>query len=120
MAQTFTKTKLSWSTNWKNIKVTGTATWSSVTVHTAVAWTTDYDEVWVYAENTSTSNVDLTIEFGGTTSPDDTILVTIPAKSWPMLVVPWLLLQNTLVVKAFALTANVIVLNWYVHNIVNT
>lgn len=119
MAQSFTKNKLSWSTNWKNLKVTWTATGSSITIHTAVTWTTNWDEIYVYAVNTSASNVDLTIEFWWTTSPDDTIIQTIPAKTW-MWVINWLLLQNWLLVKAFAWTANVIDLNWYVHNIVNS
>lgn len=119
MAQTFSKNKLSWSTNGKNIKITWTATWSSVTLHTAVSWTTNFDEIYIYATNTSTSNVDLTIEYGWTTSPDDTIITTIPAKS-TMLVIPWLLLQNWLLVKWFAWTANVIEVNWYIHSITNT
>ncbi len=120
MAQTFTKNKLSWNTNWKNLKVTGTTTWTSITVHTAVSGTTNFDEVYIYADNTSASAVTLTIEFWGTTSPDDLIVTSIPANSWPMLIVPWLLLQNWLLVKAFAWSANVITINWYVHNIVNT
>lgn len=115
---TFTKNKLSWSTNWKSLKVTGTATWSSITVHTATSWTTNWDEVYLYAENTNTTSVDLTIEFGWTTSPDDTILMTLPPKSWPVLVIPWLLLQNSLLVKAFASVANVVTVNGYIHNIV--
>lgn len=120
MAQTFTKNKLSGNTNGRSLKVTWTATGSAITIHTAVSGTTNFDEIWVFAENTSTSAVDLTIELWGTTSPDDTILVSIPPKSWPVLVVPWLLLNNWLLVKAFAATANVITINWYVHNIVNS
>lgn len=118
MAQSFTKNKLSGSTNWKSVKVTGTSTAATVLLHTAVSGTTAWDEIYLFAENTSTSSVDLTIEYGSATAPDDNILVTIPPKSWPILVVPWLLLQNSLTVKAFAATANVITLNGYVHNIV--
>ena len=118
MAQTFAKNKLSWSTNWKSIKVTATATlWT--TIHTAVSWTTNYDEVWLYATNTSTTNVNLTIEYWGATSPDNLFITTIPAYS-TILVTPWLLLNNWLVITAFAGTANVININWYTHNITNS
>ena len=118
MPQSFTKNKLSGSSNWKAIKVTGTSTASTVTIHTALAGTSAWDQIYIFADNTSTSSVDLTIEYGSATALDDNIVVIIPPKSWPVLVVPWLLLQNTLVVKAFAATANVITLNGYVHNIV--
>lgn len=120
MAQAFTKNKLSASTNGKSIKVTWTNTAWWVTLHTSVAWTTHYDEVYIYATNTSASAVDVTIEFGWTTSPDDTLVVNLPAKSWPILIVPWFILNNSLLVKAFAWTANVITINGYVHNIVNS
>lgn len=65
----------------------------------------------------STIRSELTIEFGGTTVPDDNIIVTIPTKSGLYLIVPGLVLQNGLVVKAFAATANVIVLSGYVNKI---
>lgn len=118
MAQTFTKDKLSGSTNGKSVKIVATATLGT-TIHTAVSGTTNYDEVWLYATNTSAANVDLTIEFGGVTSPDNLFITTIPAKS-TMLVIPGLLLQNSLVITGFAATANVIEVNGYVHHIVNS
>ena len=55
-----------------------------------------------------------------TTSPNDTIEVSIPPEAWEMLVIPWLLLQNSLSIKAFASTANLVNINGFVHNIVNT
>jgi hypothetical protein len=47
---TFTKKKLSGSTDGKAIKVTGTDTAGAVTVHTSVAGTTvgTFDEIWLY------------------------------------------------------------------------
>ena len=44
----------------------------------------------------------LTIEFGGTTDPDNLIIVPIPCKAGPVLVVPGFPLRNGLVVKAWA------------------
>ena len=113
---TYTKTKLSGSTNGKGIKVTQTAT-AGDAVHTAVAGATDWDEIWLWAVNTSAAAVKLTIEWGETTAPDGNIEVTVPAEAGLMLVVPGLLLQNELAVRAFAATTNVIVLHGFVNRI---
>lgn len=112
-----TKDHLSGSTDGKNIKITATAT-AGTTVHTGPTDTATYHEVWLYATNTDTSNVKLTIEWWGTTSPDDLVEVTIPAEAWHVLVIPWLLVQGNatpLVVRAFAGSANVININGYYH-----
>jgi hypothetical protein len=61
--------------------------------------------------------VALTLEFGGATVPDQNIVVTLPYKSGLVPVVPGLILQNGLVVKAFAGTANVITLIGFVNAI---
>jgi len=113
---TFTKVLLSGSTNGKNIKVVATAT-AGTLIHTAVAGASDLDEVFIYAANTSTSIVKLTIEFGGVATPDDLMEVDIPGEAGLYLVVPGLLLQNSLVVRAFAGTANVININGYINRI---
>lgn len=112
------KRKLSGSTDGMPIKVVQTAT-AGTTIHTAVSGTTDgsYDEIWLYAYNGHTADVVLTIEYGGATVPDQNIIVTIPLKSGLQLVVPGLILQNALVVKAFASIANVITLSGYVNRI---
>ena len=116
---TFNKSKLSGSTDGLAIKVTGTGTGSTVTVHTAVAGTTAgvFDEIWLYANNTSASAVKLTIEWGTATAADGNIELTIAAESGLVLVVPGLILQNSKVVKAFAGTADVILLTGYVNAI---
>lgn len=115
---TIVKRKLSGSTDGKQIKVVATAT-AGTTIHTAVAGTTagTFDEIWLYAVNSSTSAVKLTIEWGEATAPDGNIEVTIQGESGYVLVVPGLILQNSLVVKAFAGTANVILINGYVNSI---
>lgn len=115
--QVYTKKLLSGSTNGKAIKVTGTNTAGGVTIHTAIAGTTSYDEIWLWAFNSDTSPILLTIEFGGTTAPDQNIVLTIPAQCGDVLVVPGQLLQNGLAVTAFAGTANKITIKGYVHQI---
>ena len=114
MATTFTKVILSGSTNGKQIKIAASAT-PGTTIHTASA--TALDEIWLWAVNSSTTAVKLTIEWGEATAPDGNIEVTIPGEAGYLMVVPGLVLTNSLVVKAFAATANVILINGYVNRI---
>lgn len=102
------------STNGRMVKVVATST-PGTTIHTAHA--TSLDEVWLWAVNSDATPRKLTVEFGGTTSPDDTIEVTIPPESGLVLVAPGLILTGSVVVKAFASTANVVMLVGYVNRI---
>jgi hypothetical protein len=113
---TFSKIILSGSTSGKSIKVAATAT-AGTLLHTAISGTTNIDEIWLYAVNSSGADVNLTIEFGGVSVPDDNIYLTIKAYSGLTLVIPGLLLQNSLAVRAFASVANVILINGYVNRI---
>lgn len=110
----FSKERLSASTDGRNIKIAQTAT-AGTLIHTAHASATD--EVWLWASNTDSTDRKLTIEFGGVTSPDDLIEMTIPAEGGPVLVIPGWPLTNGLAVRAFAATANVVVVNGYVNRI---
>ena len=114
MATTFTKVVLSGSTSGKQIKVAATAT-AGTTIHTAHA--TALDEIWLWAVNSSTTAVKITVEWGEATAPDGNIEVTVPGESGYLLVVPGLILTGSLVVKAFAGTANVLLVNGYVNRI---
>ena len=113
---TFSKQLLSGSTSGKQIKVVQTAT-AGTTIHTAVSGTSDIDEIWLYAINSSASSVKLTIEWGEASAPDGNIELTVLPEAGLVTVIPGLLLQNSLVVKAFAGTANVIMLSGYVNRI---
>ena len=113
---TFTKLLLSGSTNGKAILVAATAS-PGTTIHKAVTGTSSLDEIWLYAVNSSGEDVKLTIEWGETTAPNGNIELTIPMESGLTLVVPGLLLQNSLVVRAFADIANVISVHGYVNRI---
>ena len=87
------------------------------TIHTAVSNETDWDEIYLYANNTSSAAVTLTLEWGGTTNPDDTSPVILPANGGKILVVAGEILQNSLTLAAFASTANVVVVSGYVNRI---
>jgi hypothetical protein len=89
----------------------------STIVHTAVAGTSDLDELWLWAVNSSTSAVKLTLEWGEVTAPDGNIEGSIPAESGLYMIVPGLLLQNGLVVTAFATIANVVLVAGFVNRI---
>jgi len=111
---TYSKLKLSGSTDGKGVKVVQTAT-AGTTIHTAHA--SDLDEIWLYAVNSDTTARKLTLEWGEATAPDGNIEQTIPAESGLVLVAPGLLLTNSLVVKAFAAAANVVLIHGYVNRI---
>jgi len=116
---TYSKVKLSESTNGRGVKVAATAT-AGTLIHTGSTTETTYDEVWLYAVNTSASSVKLTIEWGGTTSPDDLIELTVLPEAGLVTVVPGLLIKGNataLVVRAFAATANVITIHGFVNQI---
>jgi len=113
---TYSKQLLSGSTNGKQILVTATGT-PGTTIHTAISGTSGLDEVWIYAVNSSTSSVKLTIEYGGVTAPNDHIELTLTGESGLTLVIPGLLLNNGNVVRAFAGTGSVINISGYVNRI---
>lgn len=113
---TFSKQKLSGSTNGKNILVVATAT-AGTLMHTAVTGTTDWDEVWMWAQNTETTARKLTIEWGEATAPNGNIELTIPAEAGPVLVIPGWIIQNGLEIRAFSAAANTTVINGYVNRI---
>jgi hypothetical protein len=112
----FKKRKLSASVDGRGIKVAATATPGTL-VHTALSNVAgnEWDEVWLRAVNTSASAVKLTVQWGGTTDPDDTVEITIPAESGFTEVIPGHVLQNAKEVRAFAATTNVIVIHGFVN-----
>lgn len=116
---TFSKQILSGSTDGKAIKVAATAS-AGTTIHTGSTTATTLDEVWLYAVNSSAADVKLTVQWGGTTSPDDDIEYTVKAENGLYLIVPGLILKGNataLVVRAFAATTNVITIHGYVNRI---
>jgi len=117
---TFTKIALSGSTQGRAVKVAATSS-VGTTIHATGTSSTIIDEVWLYAYNSSTGPVSLTIQFGGTTAVDNDIRIDIPPTSGLTLVVPGLILTGTgsaaNTVAAYAGTANVITLSGYVNRI---
>jgi hypothetical protein len=116
---TYSKVKLSGSTDGRGVKVAATAS-PGTTIHTGSTTASTYDEVWIYAVNTSASSVKLTIQWGNTTSPDDLIELTVLPEAGLVTVIPGLVIKGNataLVVRAFAATANVLVVHGFVNQI---
>lgn len=116
----FSKVLLSGSTGGRLIKVAATAT-AGTTIHATGTSSSILDEVWLYAVNSDTTDRKLTIEFGGTTAPDDLIEQTITAESGLILVLPGLLMSgdgtSARTIRAFAASANVVLIGGYVNRI---
>jgi hypothetical protein len=117
---TYSKVLLSGSTQGKAIKVAATTS-VGTTIHATGTSATTEDEIWLYAYNSSSATVVLTIQFGGTTAVDNDIKLPIPPTSGLTLVTPGLILTGTgsaaNTVAAYAGTANVITISGYVNRI---
>lgn len=104
---------LSGSSNGRQIKVAATAT-AGTLLHTAVSGTGSIDVVTLEACNTSSDAVTLTIEWGGTTSPDDLVEYVLGPERGPVVVADRRRLNGGVVVRAFASTANVVTIYGHV------
>jgi hypothetical protein len=114
---TAVKRNLSGADHGAGIELTQTGT-AGNTIHTATSSTTPgtFDEIWVWAANNHTADVVLTIEYSGADHAQN-IIVTIPFKSGLVPVIPGLILQDSMTVKAFAATTAVITLFGFVNTI---
>ena len=113
------KILLSGSTNGRGIKVATASPLdgSDTTIHTGVSSTTDTDYVTLYCYNDDSVYRDLHLGWGGTTDPDDFIIVPIPPQEGLVPVVLELPIRNSLVVVASGSAANVLVIFGHVTRI---
>lgn len=92
---TIVKRLLSGSTDGQAIGVTATQGATYNTIHTAASGATStVDEVFIYANNNFTSDLNLVLEFGASATAT-TINAVIPSRGGPQLVVPGLLLLGS-------------------------
>lgn len=113
----YSKLKLSGSTDGKGILIPAVATPGTI-IHTAIAGTVHMDEIWLYATNNHTAALALSLEFGGT-SAADLIQLSVPSKTGLFLIIPGFVLNNGLIVRAFAQTTNLISIHGWVNRITN-
>ncbi len=113
MPQDVTKKAFSASTNGKRIKVTATSS-PGTTIHTVTTTVGTVEDIYLDMVNNHTAAVDVHVEFGGTTDPDDVVhYYGVPAKTAMAGAIP--LHRGSLigaasppVVKVWASVANVI------------
>lgn len=115
---TYTRLLLSGSTSGRPIKLAATATPGTL-VHTAVSGAASFDEIFAWVTNTDSVDRTLTIEFGGTTDPDDLVTktLTIPANSPPIPILTGQVLNGGLACRMFASSADKLVVTGYVNRI---
>ncbi len=88
------------------------------TIHTSSGTASHVDEVWLYASNTDATDRKVTLQFGGTTDPDDLIEVTVGAEAGLVLLIPGLILKGgSLVLKGAAAVADKVTIFGYVNRI---
>ena len=111
---------ISGCSNGRGIKITGTTSEGANTIHTATSTDGVIDEVWLYCYNSHTSSVTLYLCLGGTTDPDDIASISIPSKYNDILVLAGECFNGGVIIKAYASSANVLVIRGYVNRISNT
>ena len=115
---TYSKVALSGATTGVPIAVVATAS-TGTTIHATGTSSTTFDEIWLYATNTSSSAVTLTIQFGGTATVNQ-IQQSIPANSGLTLIIPGLILApsgSAITVYAYASVASVVNISGYVNRV---
>src|SRR5512147_1057924 len=116
---TYSRLLLSGSTNGLPIPVTGTATGSADTIHTALTGVIGFDELYLWVSNVTAAPAKLTLEWGSTSDPGGHIVknYAIPAYSPPIPVATGQVLNNAKVVKAFSDTASALNVTGFVNRI---
>tara|TARA_R100000152_G_C6727347_1_gene152458 strand:+ start:429 stop:863 length:435 start_codon:yes stop_codon:yes gene_type:complete len=103
---------LTGSVHGTGIKVDSTSTGLEIHTHDATLNQSLFDEVHLWAHNSSGSAVTLTLQWGGTSNPDNLIVISLQANTF-LKIVDGLHIQGNLDIKAIASTANVVMVYGY-------
>lgn len=103
---------LSGSVSGTGIRVNSTSTGLEIHAHDAEFSQSLFDELHLWAYNSSGSALTLTFQWGGTTSPDNLIVISLASNTF-LKVVNGLHIGGNLEVKAIASTADVVMLYGY-------
>jgi hypothetical protein len=106
---------LSGQTNGKNILITATTSGGAQTIHTVASGTTTLDFLTIEACHVATGHAStgLWLLMGGTSSPDDLIHIDLVHGDGAVVVQDKRLLQNGVIVKAYADAASRVVVYGY-------
>lgn len=96
---TFSKVIFSASTNGRPVELTASGTPGDL-VHSGVDGAAMIDEVWLYGQNHTAGQRDVTIEFGGTAAGDQ-IEVGVPPQQGLVLLTPGLPISGGALIRAF-------------------
>jgi hypothetical protein len=113
----FKKLHLSGTTDGNVLAIAATAT-PGTTIHTATTSTStdSYDEVYLWASNTSTAAINMTLWLGNANNEQDGLDIRVPAAfNGPICVLPGIPLRNGRVLQATVVTANRIIVFGYVN-----
>ena len=91
------------------------------TIHTTTTTAATLDEIWLYAVNSHSADLKVTLQFGGDQEPEDYIEYTVAAEAGLVLLVPGLILQGKtstgLIVKGACATGDEVAVYGYVNRI---
>jgi len=115
---TAVKRKLSESVNGLAIKISSTGSPGTL-IHQAVSGDVagTFDEIWLWAVNSGGQAVILTLEWGGTTVPDNVIRSNVLGAPGVVPLIPGFILQNGLYVRAYASIADMVSVYGFVNSI---
>ena len=97
--------------------VVGAVASPGTSVHVAPTATNGTDNVWVYAHNTGSATVNLTMQYAGTNATGTNFIMGIPAQAGLTLVAPGLVFESGSYVRAFAAHSGSIYLTGYVNRV---
>lgn len=116
---TLAKQLLSNSVSGRQVLVTSLTAVTATTIHTTLSGSSNLDEIWLYAYNSSQSDVVLTLIWGpgslGSVQDRDEVKSTIPSQSGRTLIANGKLLQNGLTVYSYATIASSINIDGFVN-----
>ena len=91
------------------------------TIHTTTVTAATLDEIWLYAVNSHSADLKVTLQFGGDQEPEDYIEYTVATEAGLVLLVPGLILQGKtstgLIVKGACATGDEVAVYGYVNRI---
>ena len=91
------------------------------TIHTTTTTAATLDEIWMYAVNSHSADLKVTIQFGGDQEPEDYIESTVATEAGLVLIVPGLILQGKtstgLIIKGACATGDEVAVYGYVNRI---
>jgi len=91
------------------------------TIHTTTTTASTLDEIWMYAVNSHSADLKVTIRFGGVEEPEDYIEYTVATEAGLVLIVPGLILQGKastgLIILGAAATGDEVAVYGYVNRI---